>query len=102
MERLIKKCEGIKFQVDVIYDYLNELKPEESAGSIKTTEKTLESKLNALCTYRGRYESYFEELCMEADSDVLADIQGAYQEFQKRCTAIEEIIDFLLQNFWFN
>ena len=100
MERLLKKCGGVKFQVDVIYDFLSNTKADEATGVVKTTMKTLESKRNALFVYREKYEKLFEELCIEADPESLVNIQGDYKTFQEKCTGIEEIIDIMLQNFF--
>ena len=100
MERLLKKCEGVKFQVDVIYEYLSSVKPDEATGAVKTTAKTLESKRNALIVYREKYESYFEELCVEVNPELLGNVQKAYLSFEQKCTRCEEIIDILRQSFF--
>ena len=100
MERLLKKRDGVKYQVECIYDYLSSIYIEEPSAAVKTTAKTLENKRNALNVYREKYELLYEDLCCEVDSELLANVQEAYKRFQIKCTEAEEVIEVMLTRFF--
>src|SRR6056300_1280565 len=98
MERLKKKVDGVSYQVGCIYDYVNNVTTED--GKVKTTAKTLANKQHALFTYKEKYEQLFEELLVDAPPSEVEGICFSYKEFQEKCTATEEIIDIIQDNYF--
>ena len=66
MEKLKKKAAGIAYQVSVLK---NDVQPFYSGkiDTSKLTRKYLESKADALETYRNKYDGYFESLYEGSD-----------------------------------
>ena len=98
MERLLKKRDGVKYQVDCIYDYVRSISTED--GEVKTTAKILASKQAALNAYEEKYDQYFEDLLEESTVDQLEEIHLSYKLFQDKCTGTEEIIEIIQDNFF--
>ena len=62
----------------------------------KLTRKYLESKADALETYRNKYAGYFESLY--EGSDDLTDINADYKSFQADVSEVQMMIDYLVSN----
>ena len=100
MERLIKKRDGVRYQVDCIYDYVKNVTSEDGEH-VKTTAKVLAKKQNALAVYKERYDEILEELLIEASTtEAVQEIHSSYKCFQEKCTGIEEIIDIIEENYF--
>ena len=82
MERLIKKRDGIKYQVECIHDYVKGVCSEDDEN-VKTTAKVLAKKQSALSVYKERYDQIFEELLNEAStSEAVEEIHSSYKVFE--------------------
>lgn len=95
MERIIKKRDGITYQIVNVKQSLLPFVGEEVIDPRKLSYKALTTKEEALKVYRQRYEGVYEELCMEANETEIVEIRRDYDNTCNICAEVENLLEIV-------